>query len=215
LVAVYFYGSPRETSNAIAKTSASVAVIEKVKASGTVCKSSDEFLKLVANLDSMTKITPDALLMTIDRSFECAEGAPLVSTPKPGYRFDIQEAPKKSENLPFRRDNHEVLVAKHVARFEVFVTPGGANAMRDFRAELPFDTVILKRKYTIQNAKEPELYTGMFKREKGYNPDCGDWEFFTVSGDGKTIKSRGKLSRCIDCHKNYSSSDFVTKIYSN
>ncbi|HXB59867.1 MAG TPA: hypothetical protein VNU95_09890, partial [Candidatus Acidoferrales bacterium] len=58
-----------------------------------------------------------------------------------------------------------------------------------------------------------ELFTGMIKREVGYNPECGNWEFFTLPGDASKISARGKIQNCMECHKAYKSSDFVTKAY--
>jgi hypothetical protein len=53
----------------------------------------------------------------------------------------------------------------------------------------------------------------MIKREKGYNPECGDWEFFTLTADATKMTARGRLQSCMDCHVEYSESDFVTKKY--
>lgn len=38
----------------------------------------------------------------------------------------------------------------------------------------------------------------MIKREAGYNPASGDWEFFIQEKGGPLAK--GKLSNCISCH---------------
>ena len=86
--------------------------------------------------------------------------------------------------------------------------------MRDKNAAVfPPGTVILKQKFRDAAVLEPLLYTGMLKREKGYNPACGDWEFFAVTGDGKSVTERGRVSSCMACHRRYSKSDFVTKEY--
>lgn len=74
-------------------------------------------------------------------------------------------------------------------------------------------TIILKQKLATPRSTTPELYTGMLKREKGFNPACGDWEFFTMSGDAQAVTARGRIESCMDCHKRYPQSDFVTKRY--
>jgi hypothetical protein len=78
----------------------------------------------------------------------------------------------------------------------------------------PVGSVVLKQKLDAANAQTAILYTGMLKRDKGYNPECGDWEFFTLGGDVRTVTSRGRLESCMSCHRNYAQSDFVSKQYS-
>lgn len=58
-----------------------------------------------------------------------------------------------------------------------------------------------------------ELFTGMLKREAGYNPAGGDWEYFVISGDANKLLARGKIDSCIDCHQAYKSTDYVTRAY--
>jgi hypothetical protein len=77
----------------------------------------------------------------------------------------------------------------------------------------PPGAVVLKQKFEDSSARKTVLYTGMLKREAGYNPDCGDWEFFTLSGDRRSITARGRLETCMACHRDYAHSDYVTKAY--
>ncbi len=95
----------------------------------------------------------------------------------------------------------------------VFVSTNGVAAMKSNNAVFPIGSIIIKEKLSDAEGTQTELFTGMVKREKNYNPQCGDWEFFTVSGDASRIASRGKLQNCIDCHVEYSDSDYVTKKY--
>jgi hypothetical protein len=53
----------------------------------------------------------------------------------------------------------------------------------------------------------------MIKREPGYNPETGDWEFLVLDGQAFAILERGKLERCSGCHQSYAYTDFVTKTY--
>lgn len=54
----------------------------------------------------------------------------------------------------------------------------------------------------------------MIKREPGYDPKFGDWEYFQSTPDGKLI-SRGNsqneqiASTCVSCHSNITDQDFV------
>jgi len=115
---------------------------------------------------------------------------------------------------PGSRNGHGILVPKRDAVAHVYVSRDGAAAMsrRDATA-FPVGVVILKQKFEVAKARNPVLYTGMLKREKGYNPECGDWEFFTLSGDGINVTARGRLESCMACHKEYARTDFVTKQY--
>ena len=95
----------------------------------------------------------------------------------------------------------------------VFVSTNGATAMRTNSAVFPVGSIIIKEKFSDLEGKKTELFTGMVKRENGYNSKCGDWEFFTLSADAVKVTSRGKLQSCIDCHVEYKESDYVTKKY--
>ncbi|HKS38274.1 MAG TPA: hypothetical protein VJW76_13850, partial [Verrucomicrobiae bacterium] len=74
-------------------------------------------------------------------------------------------------------------------------------------------TIILKEKFADTGGQKTEMFTGMIKREAGYNSECGDWEFFTMEASGSRIVERGRIRRCMDCHVEYKSRDFVTKNY--
>lgn len=108
---------------------------------------------------------------------------------------------------------HETLLTWQTGYIHVYVTTNGAAAMQEQAAVFPLGTVILKQKFPEAIGRSPELYTGMLKREAGYNPDCGDWEFFTVNGAGTAVTARGRIKSCMECHRDYAASDFVTKRY--
>ena len=108
----------------------------------------------------------------------------------------------------------------HLNKFaRLFVDKAGRPAAEGHEPVHPEGTVLLKEKLPADPktggpaaaATAAELFTGMLKREKGFNPDCGDWEFFTVTGDAKNLTARGKLQSCMDCHQDYPKSDFVTR----
>ena len=79
----------------------------------------------------------------------------------------------------------------------------------------PEGTMIMKEKMSADSAKgykPAELFTVMIKREKGFNPTCGDWEFATL--DVKTSKiERGKTATCMNCHIKYTATDFIKRDY--
>ncbi|HTB82321.1 MAG TPA: cytochrome P460 family protein [Candidatus Sulfotelmatobacter sp.] len=104
----------------------------------------------------------------------------------------------------------------HLKKFvHVYVSHDGQAAMRTDSGVFPQGAIVLKEKFSDPEGKHTELFTGMIKREAGYNPECGDWEFFTLPGDASQISSRGKLQDCMDCHVEYKKSDYVTKNYAH
>ena len=148
---------------------------------------SDELIALVAKRNALTLVTPKPVKMPELIWTLCFR------PPGPADKVHADHNPN--------------------GHYKVFVTDNGAAAMKNEKATFPVGAVIVKEKLMTKDAKDSLLFTGMLKREKNYNPDCGDWEFFLVSGDGKTVTERGMLKSCIVCHLDYSASDFVTKKY--
>ena len=104
----------------------------------------------------------------------------------------------------------------HAATFiTVYVNRVGRKAMFAKESQrFPEGSVIVKEKIGISSeGRTPLLYTIMVKRQRGYNPAVGDWEFSVASGDGKQIEASGKLENCQACHITRTNSDFVFRPY--
>lgn len=103
----------------------------------------------------------------------------------------------------------------HIGKYiNVFVNAKGIQEMtQKKKPAFPAGTMILKEKMgsfrDSSNVAPAELFTIMIKREKGYNPSCGDWEFATVDVKSAEVK-RGKITSCMGCHVNYTRSDFIS-----
>lgn len=84
----------------------------------------------------------------------------------------------------------------------------------DEEASYPVGSVIIKEKLDLVPDQSPLTtgLAGMIKREAGYDPDHGNWEYFIV--DDITPMRRGKLESCITCHTKVASSDYVFGIWS-
>jgi len=95
----------------------------------------------------------------------------------------------------------------------VYVTPSGQRTLVTGKGEYPEGTLILKQKFFDEKGTKTDLYTGMRKREKGYNPAAGDWEFFVLNADATSVESVGRLRSCIGCHAPFRSTDFVSRRY--
>jgi len=95
--------------------------------------------------------------------------------------------------------------------FHVFANEPAALPIFDPWGKFPEGSIVLKEKIGREDAK-PQVFTGMVKREKGYFPEMGDWEFFTADGAASKIAERGKMERCAKCHEDYAKGDYVTRV---
>jgi hypothetical protein len=96
----------------------------------------------------------------------------------------------------------------------VYVNETGRQAMMtQLHPEFPLGSVIVKEKLSDKDSQSPELLTAMIKREKGYNPESGDWEYLVLDGSASKISKRGKLANCSSCHAAYDKSEYVTRTY--
>jgi len=96
----------------------------------------------------------------------------------------------------------------------VFVNDTGLKAMQKrIPGPFPAGSMIVKQKFREKNTS-PELLTMMIKREPGFDPKFGNWEYLVATGDGKSIFGRGKLEQCQGCHVSMASQDYVYRNYS-
>jgi hypothetical protein len=96
----------------------------------------------------------------------------------------------------------------------VYVNEIGEHAMmREKRPRFPQGSVIVKEKLPSREGSSPELLTAMIKREPGYNPGSGDWEFMALDGSGREVRARGRLESCQSCHRSESHNDYVSRNY--
>ncbi len=103
----------------------------------------------------------------------------------------------------------------HMRRLiSVYVNPLGQQAMMNERnPKFPVGSVIVKEKFTPNKRGAPELLTVMVKREQGFNPAGGDWEYMVTNGAGTKIDARGKIESCQSCHVSMRESGFVYRSY--
>lgn len=97
----------------------------------------------------------------------------------------------------------------------VYVNDAGRRAMlKQKRPRFPAGSLIVKEKLPARDAgAAPELLTVMLKREAGYDPEGGDWEYLALDGRGEEVKARGRLESCRDCHLSAKDTDFVARHY--
>jgi hypothetical protein len=96
----------------------------------------------------------------------------------------------------------------------VYVNELGREAMlSELKPTFAVGSVIVKEKLAREKAGEPELLTVMIKRERGFNPAVGDWEFMATDGTGTKADARGRLESCQACHVLMKETDFVSRSY--
>ena len=96
----------------------------------------------------------------------------------------------------------------------VYVNELGKTAMTtQLNPVFPQGSVIVKEKLPAKDSSSPELLTVMIKREPGYDPDNGDWEYMAVDGAGKVVQARGKLANCQACHIMRKETGYVYRNY--
>ena len=96
----------------------------------------------------------------------------------------------------------------------VYVNEIGRHAMMEEKTpHFPQGSIVIKEKLKTAASTDPELLTVMIKREAGYNPDSGDWEYMVFDGSGKSVQARGKLENCQACHKMDEQTDYISRSY--
>lgn len=165
------------------------------RAEDVVPPTDDALVQFVQQRTNAVRITEKPFQMEQFVSFRCAGPTPEES-----------RVTQKEKSLGIS-DPH---LQKYV---HVYVSTNGVDAMKARDGVFPQGAIVLKEKFSDATGTNTEFFTGMVKRQPGYNPDCGDWEFFTMPGDASTISKRGKLSDCMECHVEYKNRDFVTKLY--
>lgn len=90
-------------------------------------------------------------------------------------------------------------------------------AFDDFKAFRPLATgsIVIKEKYYTAgvNPGVPTEYMAMVKREPGYDPDNGDWEFAAVVRGPSVQTARGRLTSCAGCHAEVADKDHLFRNY--
>jgi hypothetical protein len=98
----------------------------------------------------------------------------------------------------------------------VRVNPEAMEAFKSVEKPLPVGTVVAKEKhagFTAALNNPANEFGVMTKREPGYDPENGNWEYaYVVRGPAKQV-TRGKLSSCIDCHSHMKDRDYLFRTY--
>jgi len=98
----------------------------------------------------------------------------------------------------------------------IYMNDLAANAFVLLPATYPVGSIILKEKKALGYQSDGQQHTmtkthdgvgGMIKRQPGYDPEHGDWEYFYFEDVGQ-IES-GRISSCVHCHGAAANKDYV------
>jgi hypothetical protein len=96
----------------------------------------------------------------------------------------------------------------------VYVNEIGVDAMISQKApKFPKGSIIVKEKLDARTSRVPELMTIMLKREEGYDPANGNWEYFVTDGAGTRLEKPARVESCYSCHRAYLQTDYVSRMY--
>lgn len=179
---------------------------------------------ILAGCDSRNSVTPEPAL---------AANAPPVIEAAPWPREIADAIPGSSASWPTVTPDPirvEVAIANacanpftaedrsgphYVPYIVVRTNPEALEAFRKLEAPMPVGTVIIKEKHSSESAAgPPDSFGAMIKREPGYDPDNGDWEYVFGGIGGKPPTERGRLANCIACHSAYAKDeDYLFRDY--
>ena len=97
----------------------------------------------------------------------------------------------------------------------IYMDASAAKAFEAGSTPYPVGAVIVKEKLLLSYRTGPGQSTpgdrsgvgGMVKRDAGFDPEHGDWEYFYFE-DPKQVES-GAIASCVDCHASAKAKDHV------
>ena len=97
----------------------------------------------------------------------------------------------------------------------VYVNDVGQEAMLKARnPKFPVGTIIVKEKLPEKQSQTAEFYTIMLKREAGYDPRGGDWQYLIMDSAMAKIEKPSDIESCQSCHSAWSEkSDSISRAY--
>jgi hypothetical protein len=95
----------------------------------------------------------------------------------------------------------------------VRVNPEAIDPFKSHKS-VPVGSTVVKEKHPSLDGKgPPQEYAAMIRREAGYDPAHGDWEYLYVVQGKPHVITRGKLGSCIDCHEGKKDQDYLFRTY--
>ena len=113
-------------------------------------------------------------------------------------------------------DVRSTLETPHKDKYiRVYVNDVGQEAM--FKAKkpnFPVGTIVIKEKLSQKQSQTADFYTIMLKREAGYDPRGGDWQYLVMDSARTKIEKPANIESCQSCHAAWAEkSDFISRAY--
>lgn len=127
---------------------------------------------------------------------------PINAEPKAVIGADLRDC---RAALPEERRN------PHADGFiNVYVSEAGRETYAQENAKAFAEgTVIVKEKLAKKDSQDAMELGVMIKREKGFAPKSGNWQFIFVDAKGTVTDQQSKLENCASCHRLREKSDYV------
>ena len=102
------------------------------------------------------------------------------------------------------------------AAIRIYMNDLAANAFDASPHEYPVGSIIVKEKQPRGHSSPetesgyivpPDGVGGMVKRDPGFDPDGGDWEYFYFEQPSEV--ERGRIASCVQCHRGAAATDYV------
>lgn len=101
-----------------------------------------------------------------------------------------------------------------VPAIHLYANPTAFAAVRaDDTKVMPIGSVVVKEKWWNKQEARPSAYAAMIKREPGYDADNGDWEYVYVSTSAEEKVQRGRIEKCVTCHRTAANKDYLFRTY--
>jgi hypothetical protein len=79
----------------------------------------------------------------------------------------------------------------------------------------PVGSIIVREKHEEKIGVLPQTVIAMVKREAGFSPNTGDWEFFMLDGRTLALQLRETTGNCAACHVQAKDTDWSFRSYMN
>lgn len=122
------------------------------------------------------------------------------------HRSSAPKLPKRPSKISHKdtATSYGIIYVNEIARYALL----GLKT-----TQFPVNSVIVREKLAISGNGLPLMLAVMVKRERGFNPKAGDWEFLLLKGDASAVTHREKTGECRSCHASQKESDFVFRTY--
>jgi hypothetical protein len=147
----------------------------------------------------LTLVTPEAVFVNPELAMFC--------------RGASQEYVERARKTQGPHAHTQIRVFMSLAAAEAFKLRQKDEAQP--AAAYPVGSIVVKEKkgafYFVgrgeERSKTHDGVGGMIKREKGYDPEHGDWEYFYFE-DAAKVES-GRIASCVACHAGAAATDYV------